>query len=589
MSGFADLRAKFENKSNITPPPSRGRSPAGRENVSGSSSGRKIRTSFISVERSGQMAPSISHEESTGSNEGQNNTAVGEKEAKANQDGQHQEVSHMNGDVGIPTTSKDSNGLANGSIEPKKGTATDAVNPDKPITAGGDDAHPMQPSDPKDESAVSGGAALAPKGESLGALLKGSDFEPVEKRSPTKISSPKKSPKKPTAATLPSTPTRKTKGSEKSTHTKFKARDSPKINRSPKSKPESDRLSTISKPQAPPATEPSGTEPATSQPTAPEPTAPEPTDVSPAAAEKSTENPKTPTSPAATKPQLRQPLQKTASPRQSLQPRNGSQATDKDHRKTHQEKPSRTSMGTKPAQPMTSGNAKTSSSAQSRVPKKSTMSSPTSTKPKPRSPTRPVRLPSSATAPTAASAAKTGAESQANPSDPTKFSTLNKPAGTKGPSKLTQPTAPHLRTRAPRSSLPAPTVETKPKPKPKPRTSIASTQAGGGDFLARMMRPTQSSASKTHEKAEQKTPPKKRVSSRPKRISEEGDKEAEKKIVEAETALKNQEPEEEKEEPNHTEPEAGEGNVAPGETEIKEPDSRHSNSGAPEPVPLNEV
>ncbi|KAL9123488.1 MAG: hypothetical protein Q9217_007075, partial [Psora testacea] len=57
-----------------------------------------------------------------------------------------------------------------------------------------------------------------------------------------------------------------------------------------------------------------------------------------------------------------------------------------------------------------------------------------------------------------------------------------------------------------RSSLPANSTQVE-KVKPKARTSIASTKAPGGSFLERMMRPTQSSAQKTHEKVETKSPP----------------------------------------------------------------------------------
>lgn len=50
------------------------------------------------------------------------------------------------------------------------------------------------------------------------------------------------------------------------------------------------------------------------------------------------------------------------------------------------------------------------------------------------------------------------------------------------------------------------------------------------------MRPTQASASKTHDKVEQKTPPKQRVSSRPKRVGDEDSKQtASKPMQEAPT------------------------------------------------------
>jgi hypothetical protein len=54
--------------------------------------------------------------------------------------------------------------------------------------------------------------------------------------------------------------------------------------------------------------------------------------------------------------------------------------------------------------------------------------------------------------------------------------------------------------------------------------SMAGAPAAPGGFLERMMRPTQSSAQKTHEKVEPKTPPKKSHPVRPKRTSEGSDK-----------------------------------------------------------------
>ena len=87
-------------------------------------------------------------------------------------------------------------------------------------------------------------------------------------------------------------------------------------------------------------------------------------------------------------------------------------------------------------------------------------------KPKPKSPTKPVRLPVGATASTTASAAKTTADRSAS-------------SGSN-----------------------------------KPRTST------DGDFLARMMRPTAASASKTHEKTTAKVVPRKAIVSRPKPANE---------------------------------------------------------------------
>ncbi|KAI4203478.1 MAG: hypothetical protein LQ350_001816 [Teloschistes chrysophthalmus] len=606
-SGFADLRAKFESQSDVTPPPSRGRSPAGTENLSG---GRKIRTSFISVERSGKMAPTLNQEESTGSNGGQKNTAVGEKEVKNENDGGPKELAETNKDIDSATTS--TNEPSNGTLELGKATAADATNPDKPSTAAEDDIPAMQPSDPKDESAVSGGAALAPKGENLGTLLKGSEFEPEQKGSPAKTSTAKKIPKNPAGASHSSTATRASKGPEKSAPSQLKASDSPKVNGSPKSKPESALPVKTSKPQAPSATEPSVKESSATEPPATEPSATEPTGTKPASTEPGLQEPtasvvtdvpasateeegsKTPNSSTATKEvQSKQPLRKTASSRQSLLPRNGAQAAEKDHKKTVPEKPGRPSLATRLSQPTTASNGKVTSTATSRVPKKPTAGSPTTNKPKPRSPTRPVRLPSSATAPTAASAARTGADIQNNTSDSSKLPISNKLTGSKGPSKPVQAHAPTPRTRAPRSSLPAPATES--KPKARPRTSIANTKSAGGGFLARMMRPTQSSASKAHDKvAEQQTPPKKRVSSRPKTLGDESNKDAGNKPVADEGAQDNVENDgqEDKDDSDNVGAETDHGAVVPETIEENSTadDAQHAddgplNHGAAEPVP----
>lgn len=131
------------------------------------------------------------------------------------------------------------------------------------------------------------------------------------------------------------------------------------------------------------------------------------------------------------------------------------------------------------------------------------------TKPRPKSPTRPVRLSGSATAPTAASAAKLDAASAATaksrdhvPSNPTT-----------------------LRQKPARASLPAGSkpIE-KSRERPKTRLSTASSKPSEGSFLDRMMRPTQSSSQKTHEKVEAKTPPKKTNGARPKRKSDASEK-----------------------------------------------------------------
>lgn len=109
-------------------------------------------------------------------------------------------------------------------------------------------------------------------------------------------------------------------------------------------------------------------------------------------------------------------------------------------------------------------------------------------KAKPRSPTRPVKLPSHLTAPTASSAAKRGEAPSTN------SSTARKPAPrpNTGATKLA-PT----RRDGPRQSLPATSTTKRPE-------SRASARTPDDGFLARMMRPTASSASKSAEKTGEK-------------------------------------------------------------------------------------
>ncbi|KAL9018734.1 MAG: hypothetical protein Q9185_003964 [Variospora sp. 1 TL-2023] len=522
--GIADLRARFENKDNDTSPPSRGRSPAGQDNVTGSGK-RKVTASFISVERSGQMGSSEDQRESMGSSEEQHSMADGAIGTKVVGNGNAAETTQKNGDGGIlelgnkqeavnTSGAPEAGETGNGTMAPEEATNVNAVNPDKPVMGSEEDAPSMQPSDPKDEVAVSGGAALAPQEESLGALLKGSEFEPEGKTAKTP------SPKKPVTKSNPFTP-KKTSSPQKTTPGQLKA--SPRINGSPRSKP-----GTSQPGSSPPSSLKKSEDLSPSKPNK------EATSIN----ESSTDPPKTPTSPTVSKSVGEPPSEKTASPKSTIQQEGKTQPRGEDTIKAKSNhKLGRQSTGAKPIQSIAS-KTKPTTLAATGVPKAQKVTSPTTSKPRPKSPTRPVRLPGAATATTAASAAKTGSSgptqssSRASLSNATKPSALNKSNGTKLASKATQPAASGLRQKEPRSSLAASTADQKPKP----RMSTASTKASGGDFLARMMRPTQSSASKTHEKVEQKTPPKKRISSRPKRISDETEKSAESKSAQAEPA-----------------------------------------------------
>ncbi|KAF3387546.1 hypothetical protein F1880_000645 [Penicillium rolfsii] len=128
-----------------------------------------------------------------------------------------------------------------------------------------------------------------------------------------------------------------------------------------------------------------------------------------------------------------------------------------------------------------------------------------------KSPTRPARLPSSTTAQTQSSNAKHGSASPAS-------GRTEKPAATltRKPSTLKSAVGPTgaVRRQSSRPSLPAQAAPERPSS----RVSDIGAKPVNESFLARMMRPTASSASKTHEKTEVK-PPTKPAASKPSRPS----------------------------------------------------------------------
>lgn len=128
--------------------------------------------------------------------------------------------------------------------------------------------------------------------------------------------------------------------------------------------------------------------------------------------------------------------------------------------------------------------------------KKETVTSPTSTT-SPRSPTKPMKLPSVATATTAAAAAKHDSHPPTQPPARKPAPRASLPATQ---SRATAPTTTSaLHKRPSRASLATDTSE-----RPKSRVSMGKPDES---FLARMMRPTQSSAQKTHEKVQTNSPP----------------------------------------------------------------------------------
>ncbi|GAM38510.1 hypothetical protein TCE0_033f09285 [Talaromyces pinophilus] len=128
--------------------------------------------------------------------------------------------------------------------------------------------------------------------------------------------------------------------------------------------------------------------------------------------------------------------------------------------------------------------------------KKHTVQPSPKTKPSSKSPTRPVRLPASLVTPTAASAARTGTLARSQSHVNLRSSPKAEPAKTlsRKPSTLRPDTS-----RLAHHTIPD---------RPRSRMSTTSSRAPGEEsFLARMMRPTASSASKMHDKVEPRSPP----------------------------------------------------------------------------------
>ncbi|KAH7079152.1 hypothetical protein BKA63DRAFT_259584 [Paraphoma chrysanthemicola] len=168
-------------------------------------------------------------------------------------------------------------------------------------------------------------------------------------------------------------------------------------------------------------------------------------------------------------------------------------------------------------------------------------------KPAPKSPTRPVKLPSHLIAPTAASAAKHGEEAKV----------------TRKPSTTTRPKAAAPSTKPSRPSIAPATA-------PKRPDSRASTTGGAskGDFLSRMMRPTAASASKTHDKPD--SPPRKGTKA-PVSALQKGKKKIEEVAAKAKDAVTTN---------GHSTEEPKAGDVPAKEDTLDTNDSAHTEAGA---------
>ena len=475
-SGFASLRARFEQKGESTSPPSRGRSPAGPLGVTGDASRpiSKVRTSFVAVEPTGQMGDLDASEELGNKGHVQNGDGAGETTTNG-----VVEKPKTNGIEFTPQNSPKKETNPPEQTTPKGSpTKKDSTPPEKPGMNSAPTADLDKPKSTAEVEREIGTVLDGPvrEGETspLGSILKGSPFEQDEKegeaskaRDTGAAAEPVQSLEQQVAD--PSTPM---------TNGKPKEASAPNAGQQPKTKttpPSAIRKKSVIQP-ASSTIEKSGNK--THTPTRPAPTTPK--------------NAPTPN---------KQPMSKKISPKSatSAEPK---KEVLKDAKKTTVERPSRPAVGQK---------APVAASKPAAKPAKKP--GPTSlasfTKPRPKSPTRPVRLPGSATAPTAASAAKLETA----------------PAATAKPRNRVPSNPTSLRSKPARTSLPAGSkFSEKAKEKPKSRLSTASSKAPEGSFLDRMMRPTQSSSQKTHEKLEAKTPPKKANGVKPKRKSDGSEK-----------------------------------------------------------------
>ena len=510
--GVRNLLARFEAKTENTPPPSRGRSPVSSERGRSTSSRplSKVRTSFVAVERSGQMGPmlgvrKLSEEEMTLAANGLGDT----KDAAArSEDGPKQDpmanglasVEAAHPTAALPNVAEEETSTAikenSPALTDPEATETSVASPmaskdepEGPDSANASEASPLArksvavdtTSNVKDDGGTK-------KANDVGSILKGSPFEDDSQLevngSPKKDTTVKTSPKKVVSP-------KKLNAQEKSDQTAVLSPNG----KHPASKTTASRPSPISMKKD--STKKEGA-----------------TSSKPPLSAKSSESknspkvssaPKTPSTSSS-----REPAAKTTSPRQPA-PKASPKAVSKD--KFAGSKTSGEALKSGRA-PLTNGSTSASVKPPTSTsdPTKKPASVPS--KPQPKSPTRPVRLPAAATSSTAASAAKVGGAPSRSPRRASTTTTARKapvpkkdmPASkAKTVTNAPSATAP-VRRKVSRPSLPPQSLEpNKPNKSNKPRTSITPDEG----FLARMMRPTAASASKVNEKVETKSPPRK--------------------------------------------------------------------------------
>ena len=180
----------FEQNNETTSPPSRGRSPAGSVTSDSARPYSKVRTSFIPVERSGQLGSStprkMSINEGTVEGQGLQNGPDPGSGASAEAAAQNGDVSQKSTGDKSPEMSRkiDTDVPKETEVQTAKSSGDNESlpvdipprNPDKPVSSAEEAPVDMLSGDPKEENAITGGAALKANGPDLGSVLKGSPF-----------------------------------------------------------------------------------------------------------------------------------------------------------------------------------------------------------------------------------------------------------------------------------------------------------------------------------------------------------------------------------------------------------------------------
>ena len=512
-----NLRAMFEQNKESSSPPSRGRSPAGLESIADNNLRplSKVRTSFVAVGRSGQMGPSL--EEQKSNQNGESTTGGdGSTESKSNENGTTLELSKSHSNGIAPERSE-------ANIE-KKVSKEDGKDADKnsnaeapvhdssklPLDNHADASLGEPVAESKDENqTVQFPGSEERVGETeeteaekttedsgdLGIVMKGASFEQDGEAQSVSSGETKAKP----LEHNPSSPKRSQPINVLKTSGPIKDQTATKPSTMPKEKPSSRPSASSTKRGFPSVSTVTG---------------------APAGGPLK-KSPRTPTSPIVAS---RQPSSKTTSPRQPFSSKVSSN-TSKELTKVPAQRPGRTSGGAK-GQATTITKAGQTASSNGNPAKRLNQTSP-NTKLRPKSPTRPVRLPAGATAPTASSVAKLGdippsrSPSRASVANTARSSTLHG----ERPAAISRDPVPGTGANLRKSSRPSLPAASTTNQKQKARLSTSGSKVSEGSFLARMMRPTQSSASKTHEKVEHGSPPSKSNVLRSKRKSNAADEE----------------------------------------------------------------